>query len=221
MPLVIADRIYETSTTTGTGTLTLDGAITGFRSFANGVGVTNSTYYVIEGNSEWEIGIGTVSSGTLSRDTVLESSNANALVSFSAGLKKVFSTYPGDKAVSLDVAQTLTNKTLTNPAITGTILEDIFPLTDSSTVDIVPANGSIQTLTLAGTGRTLTFSTMQNGEAVTLMINDGSSGTITTWNCTFVNNGGAAPSPLSPSGYTVVSIWKVGGVVYAAVVGNV
>lgn len=121
--------------------------------------------------------------------------------------------------VTLSGSQNLTNKTLTEPVITGTIVEDIFALTDASTVDIDPGNGSIQTLTLAGTGRTLTFTNMVDGEAITLMINDGSAGTVTTWNATFVNNGGAAPT-LSTSGFTVVSIWKVGGVVYAAVVGN-
>jgi len=126
--------------------------------------------------------------------------------------------------VTLSGSQTLTNKTLTSPAltepvITGTIVEDIFALTDSSTVDIDPGNGSIQTLTLAGTGRTLTFTNMVNGEAITLMINDGTAGTVTTWNATFVNNGGTAPT-LSTTGFTVVSIWKVAGTVYAAVVGN-
>jgi hypothetical protein len=121
--------------------------------------------------------------------------------------------------VTLTGSQTLTNKTLTEPVITGTIVEDIFALSDSSTVDIDPGNGSIQTLTLAGTGRTLTFTNMVNGEAITLMINDGTAGTVTTWNATFVNNNGAAPT-LSTTGFTVVSIWKVAGTVYAAVVGN-
>lgn len=127
--------------------------------------------------------------------------------------------------VTLNAAtQTLTNKTLTtpgltDPVITGTIQEDIFTLTDGATVDIDPGNGSIQTLTLAGTARTLTYTNMANGEAVTLMINDGTAGTITTWNATFVNNGAAAPT-LSTTAYTVVVVWKVGGVVYAAVVGN-
>jgi hypothetical protein len=60
---------------------------------------------------------------------------------------------------------------------------------------------------------------MVNGEAITLMINDGTAGTITTWNATFVNNGGVAPT-LSTTGYTVVSVWEVGSVVYAALVGN-
>lgn len=114
---------------------------------------------------------------------------------------------------------TVTNKTLTDPVIIGTIIEDIFALTDGATVDVDPSNGSIQTLTLTSTGRTLTFTNMVNGEAITLMVNDGTAGTITTWNATFVNNGGVAPT-LSTTGFTVVSIWKVASVVYAALVGN-
>lgn len=219
MPLVIADRVRETSSTTGTGTLTLDGAVGGYRTFSSGIGNSNTCYYTITLGNDWEIGLGTVSAGQLARTTVLKSSNSNNAVNFGAGTKDVFATYPGDKAVDTDGIQTLTNKTLTDPAIIGTITEDIFTLSDGATVDIDPGNGSIQTLTLAGTGRTLTFTNMVNGEAVTLMINDGTSGTITTWNATFVNNSASAPT-LSTSAFTVVVVWKVAGTVYAAVVGN-
>lgn len=125
-----------------------------------------------------------------------------------------------DTVAVLGTAQTFTAvQTLTDPAIIGTICEDVYALSDGATVDVDPGNGSIQTLTLAGTGRTLTFTNMIAGEAVTLMINDGSAGTITTWNATFVNNAGAAPT-LSTTGYTVVCVWKVSTTVYAAVVGN-
>lgn len=97
MALVVADRVKETTTTTGTGTVTLAGASTGFQSFA-AIGNANQTYYTIagQGTSEWEVGIGTYTSSgtTLSRTTVLASSNAGALVNFSAGSKDVFVTYP-------------------------------------------------------------------------------------------------------------------------------
>lgn len=101
MALVLADRVKETTTTTGTGTVTLAGAATGYQSFA-AIGDGNSTYYTISGGSEWEVGIGTYASSgtTLSRDTVLSSSNANALVSFSAGTKDVFCSYPAEKAIA-------------------------------------------------------------------------------------------------------------------------
>jgi len=107
MALVLQDRVKETSTTSSTGTFTLAGASTGFQSFA-AVGNGNTTYYAIVAQTitEWEVGIGTytLSGTTLSRDTVLSSSNANALVNFSAGTKDVFVTYPAEKSVNLDAA---------------------------------------------------------------------------------------------------------------------
>jgi len=100
MALVLADRVQETTTTTGTGTVTLAGAVSGFQSFS-AVGNANSTYYTITGGTDWEVGIGTYTSSgtTLSRTTVLSSSNSGSLVSFSAGSKNVFVTYPSSMAV--------------------------------------------------------------------------------------------------------------------------
>jgi len=107
MALVLADRVKETTTTTGTGTVTLAGASTGFQSFA-AVGNGNVTYYTIagQGTSEWEVGIGTYTSSgtTLSRTTVLASSNSGSLVNFSAGTKDVFVTYPAGKSVNQQVS---------------------------------------------------------------------------------------------------------------------
>jgi hypothetical protein len=105
MALVINDRVKETSTTTGTGTLNLAGAETGYESFVSGVGTGNTTYYAIELNAagEWEVGIGTVTSGspdTLSRDTIISSSNSDAAVNFSVGTKNVFCTLPAKKTIS-------------------------------------------------------------------------------------------------------------------------
>ena len=96
--ILLFDRVKETSTTTGTGTLTLAGAITGFRTFTSVVATGNYTYYAIDGGStnEWEIGIGQMAtSSTLSRVTVLGSSNAGGLVNLSAGTKSVFISAPG------------------------------------------------------------------------------------------------------------------------------
>ena len=105
MALVLKDRVKETTTTTGTGTVTLAGASTGFQSFA-AIGNGNVTYYTIAGagTSEWEVGIGTYTSSgtTLSRTTVLSSSNSGSLVNFSAGSKDVFVTYPAGKSVYWD-----------------------------------------------------------------------------------------------------------------------
>jgi hypothetical protein len=101
---VINDRVKETSTTTGTGTLSLAGAVSGFDSFSAGIGNANSTYYAIVGGAEWEVGIGTytLSGSTLSRTTVLSSSNADALVNFSAGTKDVFVTAAASKLMTTD-----------------------------------------------------------------------------------------------------------------------
>jgi hypothetical protein len=103
MALVIADRVLETTTTTGTGAVTLAGAQTGYQSFGTAIGNGNTTYYtiVVDGGTDWEVGIGTyTSSGTsLSRDTVLASSNSGNLVNFGAGTKNVFVTYPAGEAV--------------------------------------------------------------------------------------------------------------------------
>ena len=100
MALILADRVKENTTTTGTGTVTLAGAVTGYQTFA-AVGNANTTYYTIAGGAEWEVGIGTYTSSgtTLSRTTVLSSSNSGSLVSFSVGTKNVFVTYPASVAV--------------------------------------------------------------------------------------------------------------------------
>lgn len=103
MALVVKDRVRETSTTTGNGTFTLAGAVTGYQSFA-AIGNGNTTYYTIalQGGTEWEVGIGTYTSSgtTLSRDTVLASSASGAKVVFSAGTKDVFVTYPAGRFIS-------------------------------------------------------------------------------------------------------------------------
>lgn len=99
MALVVKDRVRENSTTTGTGSLTLDGAVTGFQTFSTAIGNGNTTYYAIVSGAEWEVGLGTVSAGALSRDTILESSNSGSAVNFSAGTKDVFCTYPAEKSV--------------------------------------------------------------------------------------------------------------------------
>lgn len=101
MPLVLRDRVKETSTTTGTGTITLAGAVAGFQSFSS-IGNGNTTYYAIvtQTPGDWEVGIGTYTSAgtTLSRDTILASSNGGAAVNFAAGIKEVFVTYPAGQS---------------------------------------------------------------------------------------------------------------------------
>ena len=102
MPLIQADRVKETTTSTSTGAVTLAGAVTGFQTFSAAIGNGNTCYYTIAGQtgSEWEVGIGTYSTSgnQLARTTVLASSNAGSLVNFSAGTKDVFVTYPASMA---------------------------------------------------------------------------------------------------------------------------
>ena len=141
MALIVNDRVKETSTTTGTGTFSLAGAETGYEGFVAGIGTGNTTYYAIELNSagEFEVGIGTVtdaSPDTLSRTTIISSSNSDNAVNFSAGTKNVFCTLPAKRAMSpsmtatgyvvthastLDEDQTVDSGVLAGPVtITGT-----------------------------------------------------------------------------------------------------
>jgi len=138
MALVVNDRVKETSTTIGTGTFTLLGAVTGFETFSSAIGNTNTTYYAIVNTTdgEFEVGLGTVGAGTLSRDTILSSSNNDAAVDFAAGTKNVFCTLPASKSVILDASgnivanngSNLTNLNADNLA-SGTLPDARFPAT--------------------------------------------------------------------------------------------
>jgi len=136
MALVVNDRVKETSTTTGTGSFTLAGAVTGFETFSSAIGNTNTTYYAIVNttNGEFEVGLGTVGAGTLSRDTIISSSNSDTAVDFAAGTKNVFCTLPASKSVILDASgnivanngSNLTDLNATNIA-SGTLASDRLP----------------------------------------------------------------------------------------------
>ena len=108
MALVLNDRVKETTTTTGTGTLTLGGAVTGFETFGTGIGNSNTTYYAVTlpASAEFEVGLGTLNSDstTIARTTVISSSNSDNAVNFSAGTKTIFCTMPASKAVFLDAS---------------------------------------------------------------------------------------------------------------------
>jgi hypothetical protein len=108
MAFILADRVKETASAPGTGTVTLLGAASGYQSFSAGVGASNTTYYTIadQTGTNWEVGYGTIGAGgtTLARTTVLASSNSGSLVNFSSGTQDVWCDYPAKKAVSLDSA---------------------------------------------------------------------------------------------------------------------
>ncbi len=142
MALVVKDRVRETSTTTGTGTLTLDGAVTGFQAFS-AIGDGNTTYYTIvdAGTGAWEVGIGTYTSSgtTLSRDTILDSSNSGSAVNFGPNIKDVFCTYPAEKSIS-DGKTNVIEVSSTDPAlrITQTGTGNALVVEDSANPDATP-----------------------------------------------------------------------------------
>ena len=126
MALVVNDRVRETSTSTGTGTINLAGAATGFETFVAGIGNSNTTFYsIVNSNGEFEVGQGTVtdaSPDTLSRDTILSSSNSDSAVDFSAGTKDVFCTLPASRFVPGKLEGTnFTDSLLIGHATTGTL----------------------------------------------------------------------------------------------------
>jgi hypothetical protein len=140
MAFVIADRVKETTSTTGTGTVTLLGASAGFQSFAV-IGDTNTTYYSIVGQTgnEWEVGIGTytLAGTTLARTTVFSNSSGTqpSALSFSAGTKDVFVTYPAEMAAfsaAGAVTENYTTLTGTYTMTTGKNGMSVGPVTISS-----------------------------------------------------------------------------------------
>ena len=148
MALVLADRCQETTSTTGTGSFTLTGAVLGYQTFLAGIGNGNRTYYtaVEQASSNWEIGIGSLSSGTtLSRDTIIASSNAGAIVTFGSGVKNVFVDMPsemvglGGSGQSIQVNQDVESQTYT--LATGTNGFAVGPITTASGVTVTIASG--------------------------------------------------------------------------------
>lgn len=116
MALVLKDRVKETTTTTGTGTYTLAGAVGGFEAFSE-VGDGNTTYYACTDGTDFEVGVGTytASGTTLARTTILQSSNSDAAVNWTAGTRTIFCTLPAEKAVFLDASGNIQNFTEQDP----------------------------------------------------------------------------------------------------------
>lgn len=164
MALVVADRVQETSSTAGTGTLTLSGAVTGYKTFSTGIGNGNTTYYTIFDSTAnvWEVGLGTVGAGTLSRDTVLSnSSNTTALISFAGNTINVWCDYPAGRSVIQDASLNGTapqlrasNGLLVNSATvtanytiaSGDNASSAGPMTVASGITVTVSSGSVWTV---------------------------------------------------------------------------
>lgn len=208
MTFVVKDRVRETTTTTGTGTISLGGAVSGYQAFSN-IGNGNTTYYAIVGGTQWEVGIGTYSSSgnTLARTTLIASSTGSA-IDFAAGSKDVFIGLPADKSVQIDVAQVLTNKTITGLKETKIAIADF---------DIDISSGNFFTKTISA-GTTFTVSNVsETGVAVSfiLELTNGGSQTI-NWADSFGGGtrikwaGGTAPT-LTASGKDILGFYSHDG----------
>jgi hypothetical protein len=164
MALVVKDRVQVSTSTTGTGTLTLGTAAGGFQDFSV-IGDGNTTYYTITNNGNWEVGIGTytASGTTLSRDTVLESSNSGNKINLS-GTSVVFCTYPAEKSVDTETSQTLTNKTISadNNTLSGIVASSFVLSNASGNIDGSAAQKAIPSGDVVGTtdSQTLTNKTL-------------------------------------------------------------
>jgi len=198
-----ANRARMTTATSGTGTITLGSALAGYQTFAAaGVSDGDVVRYTIEDGTAWEIGTGTYTASGTTLTRTLSESSTGSLLSLS-GSATVFVTAAAEDLIVADAA-----------VFTGSIQEAVYNLTGTA---LDPANGTIQTKTLSA-NTTLTDS-LSAGEAMTLMIDDGSAYAVTWPTITWVNNAGAAPT-LATSGYTVVAMWKVGSTLYGALVGD-
>ena len=210
MALVINDRVKETSTTAGTGTLDLAGAVTGFVTFVAGIGDTNTTYYAIfeQGTDRWEVGLGTVTDAatdTLARTTVLNNSSGNTSKITFAGTLDVFCTLPASKAVYLDASGG-------GVGALAAVVDDTTPqlggnLDVNSNSIVSVSNGNIP-LAPNGTGEVLIGSGSAAGDITSSgaydLIIDTNTGT-NAGNIT-LSNGANGAITLTPNGTGVVAI---------------
>ena len=142
MPLIVADRVQETTNTTGTGAYTLGGAVAGFQTFAAAVSNADTVYYSATDNVDFEVGLGTYASsgGTITRTTVFASSNSDAAVNWGAGSKNIFLTYPADKAVIEDASN---NVTIGNNLVVGGTVDGRDVAADGTKLDYISVTQAV------------------------------------------------------------------------------
>lgn len=204
MAFVVKDRVRETTTTTGTGTISLGGAVSGYQAFST-IGDGNQTYYTIVGGTQWEVGVGTYSSSgnTLARTTLISSSTGSA-IDFASGTKDVFVGLPAEKAVETDTAQALTNKTIT-------AIANFETKTTTSANAINLSNGNYFTHTLSGNTSLTVSNTPATGTAASFILEmtNGGFATITWWSG-MKWAGGTAPT-LTASGKDILGFYTYDG----------
>ena len=168
MALIVADRVQETTNTTGTGAYTLGGAVPGFQTFASEVSNADTVYYSITDNVNFEVGLGTYASsgGTITRTTVFTSSNSNNAVNWGIGTKNIFLTYPADKAVIEDASN---NVTIGNNLVVGGTVDgvDIAARDAVLTSTTTTANAALPKAGGAMTGAITTNSTFDGRDVAT------------------------------------------------------
>ena len=142
MSLIVADRVQETTNTTGTGAYTLGGVVPGFRTFASVASNADTVYYSITDNVNYVVGLGTYASsgGTIARTTVFASSNSNNAVNWGSGTKNIFLTYPADKAVIEDASN---NVSIGNNLVVGGTVDGRDIATDGTKLDTVETNADV------------------------------------------------------------------------------
>lgn len=217
---LIANRVAETTTSTGTGTITLAGAKAGYQSFGSAFSNGNDVYYVIvTAAGAWEIGHGTYTAAGTTLSRTLIASSTGSLLSLPSGTADVFNDIPASVIPMLDVANVWTSRQ-TFKGVRATA----YTISDGAAFEIDPANGELQVVTL-GASRTPKATNFAAGDVVMLGIDDGSANTITwtdgTLNPTWVRPGGGGAAPvLATSGFTWVLLWKVGSTIYGAEMGK-
>jgi len=196
MSLVLADRVRQTTTATGTGTLALDGTVEGFQTFAV-IGDNNTTYYTIAGGTQWEVGIGTYYAGTLARTTLISSSTGST-IDFAAGVKDVFVTYPAEKSVNQDATGVvnISSVSITSGTIVSTRINPRVTSAASAsslTPDISASDVYAYTALAAGLTINAPTGTPVDGDKLIFRLLDNGTSRALTWDTT-------------PTGYIVIGV---------------